>query len=105
MRLYENSRRGTQQAVGTTLPGAVVADWRLYSVRRATVLLWFSIAHCTQYIRLYEEGRDLGAVVIERRGVGHTEVRLLHVQLPCRHVRVLGVTRPKNSKKGRNKLQ
>ena len=44
---------------------------------------------------LYEKGRDLGSVVIERGSVGHAEVRLLHVQLSCRHVRVLRVTRPK----------
>lgn len=43
----------------------------------------------SKLIHLDEKGGDLGTVVVEGGGVGHAEVRLLHVQLSRRHLGVL----------------
>lgn len=60
------------------------SSWKLLRLA-----LWLACEQHRPDTRLDEEGSDLGTVVVEGSGVGHAEVRLLHVQLSCRHLGVL----------------
>lgn len=53
-----------------------------------------ALAKLHSLTHLDEERGDLGVVMLEGGGIGHAEVRLLHVQFSRRHVVVLRVPPP-----------